>query len=42
MANIVEQTPNTAIKTISLLDSQPLDENSTRKYDYSGVRGKVK
>jgi len=41
MANIVEQTPNTADKTISLLNGCQLDEKETKKVDYSIVRGKV-
>jgi len=41
MANIVEQTPNTADKAISLLDSNQFDEKITKKFDYSSVRGKV-
>lgn len=41
MANIVEQTPNTADKAISLLDSVQIDEKATKKIDYSSVRGKV-
>jgi len=41
MANIVEQTPNTADKAISLLDRGQLDEKAIKKVDYSIVRGKV-
>lgn len=41
MANIVEQTPNTAEKTISLLDNNQLDGTASKKIDYSSVRGKV-
>lgn len=41
MANIVEQTPNTADKAVSLLDSIQIGEKATKKIDYSGVRGKV-
>lgn len=41
MANIVEQTPNTAEKAISLLDNDQLDETTSKKMDYSCVRGKV-
>lgn len=42
MANIIEQTPNTADKTMSLLDSvDQLCETTTRKIDYSSIRGKV-
>lgn len=41
MANIVEQTPNTAEKAISLLDNDQLDETASKKIDYSSVRGKV-
>jgi hypothetical protein len=42
MATIVEQTPNTAEKAISLLDCNQLDETvQIKKIDYSSVRGKV-
>lgn len=41
MANIVEQTPNTADKAISLLNVGQLDEKEIKKVDYSIVRGKV-
>jgi len=41
MANIVEQTPNTADKTISLLNGCQLDEKEIKKVDYSIIRGKV-
>lgn len=41
MANIVEQTPNTAEKAISLLDNIQLGGTATKKIDYSSVRGKV-
>ncbi|CAI6363956.1 unnamed protein product [Macrosiphum euphorbiae] len=40
MANIVEQTPNTADKAISLLNRGQLDEKAVKKVDYSTVRGK--
>lgn len=40
MANIVEQTPNTADKAISLLDGIQIGE-TTKKIDYSSIRGKV-
>lgn len=42
MATIVEQTPNTAEKAISLLDSNQLEDTiQNKKIDYSSVRGKV-
>lgn len=40
MANIVEQTPNTADKTICLLDNIQIS-GTMKKIDYSSVRGKV-
>lgn len=41
MANIVEQTPNTADKAISLLDNVQIGGTAPKKIDYSSVRGKV-
>lgn len=42
MATIVEQTPNTAEKAISLLDNDQIGETvQIKKIDYSSVRGKV-
>lgn len=42
MATIVEQTPSTAEKTISLLDNDhQLSHKASKKIDYSSIRGKV-